>query len=154
MGGLFYGFVCGMVIIKTTSLEKNNQYRFSSLSKLRFIGKLAGCIILLASLKTSSLYLFLSDGYTSPCPACRYTLCISFPPWNDMKDKWWYCGNCVQTTADAQVSDEGYYSVLKMSCPDESEIQFEISYLYINDRNVLQQMLPSLCREYCEYIYV
>ena len=51
-----------------------------------------------------------------------------------MKDKWWYCDNCGQTTADAQVSDEGYYSVLKMSCPDESEIQFDISYLYTNDR--------------------
>jgi len=44
-----------------------------------------------------------------------------------MKDKCWYCDNCGQTTADAQVSDEGYYSVLKMSCPDESEIQFDIS---------------------------
>jgi len=53
--------LCGMGIIETISLEKKKQYRFCSLSKLRFIRKLTGYIILLASLKTSSLYLFMSD---------------------------------------------------------------------------------------------
>eukprot|EP00594_Rhizosolenia_setigera_P015592 CAMPEP_0178960992 /NCGR_PEP_ID=MMETSP0789-20121207/13364_1 /TAXON_ID=3005 /ORGANISM="Rhizosolenia setigera, Strain CCMP 1694" /LENGTH=428 /DNA_ID=CAMNT_0020644587 /DNA_START=145 /DNA_END=1431 /DNA_ORIENTATION=+ len=95
MGGLFYGFVCGIIMIEKITLERrsrsNSSNGNSSRNLMQASRTIIGCIIILLCVKFSLLYLLTGDGETSPCPSCMYTSCVEFPPWKPVDQKWWYC---------------------------------------------------------------
>lgn len=150
---MFYGLVCGFAMIEKISLAKKPRIEDIHRSRRRFARTLIGCLIMLTTLKTSTIYLLTGDGITSPCSSCRYTSCVSFPPWSADNEKWWYCDNCGTTTADAQVGDDGNYAKLSLNCPDDTQVELDVSTYNTNDRSKIQDMLPFLCRDYCENIY-
>jgi membrane associated rhomboid family serine protease len=81
MGGLLYGFLCGLSTIErlevgffgvskdTCTKVRNNLVRF------------AGLIVSVILIMTTTIILVQSDGTTSPCSSCRYFSCVPFPPW-------------------------------------------------------------------------
>lgn len=85
LGGLIYGFLCGLSTIDrlqtsffgvstdTCTTAKNNLVRFG------------GLIVSVVLIMTTSVILVNSDGATSPCSACRYVSCVPFPPWSEGK---------------------------------------------------------------------
>ena len=153
MGGLIYGFLVGMSIIDKISLQRKSRTETCCAKYMRPLRKLLSCAVLLVLLKMPTLRLLQSDGITSPCPSCKYTSCVSFPPWNDEYNKWWYCDDCGQTTADASFSEYGYYDTLLLNCPDEVQTQIDISSFFFDDMSIIQEMLPSFCRENCENVF-
>lgn len=83
LGGLVYGFLCGLSTIErleagffgiatdTCTKVRNNLVRF------------AGLIVSVVLIMTTTIILVESDGATSPCNGCRYVSCVPFPPWSD-----------------------------------------------------------------------
>ena len=153
MGGFFYGALCGFAIIERISLKKKPRKENKLAIRLRMTRTIISCLSILLALKISSLYLLTGDGVTSPCSICRYTSCVSFPPWNDENDKWWYCDNCGTSTANVQKSDEGYYELLLLNCPDDTQVGIDVSSYYTDSESEIQNMLPFLCRANCENTY-
>lgn len=83
LGGLVYGFLCGLSTIErleagffgiatdTCTKVRNNLVRF------------AGLIVSVVLIMTTTIILVESDGATSPCNGCRYVSCVPFPPWSE-----------------------------------------------------------------------
>jgi hypothetical protein len=66
------------------------------------------------------------DGVTNPCESCSALSCISFPPWNPQDNRWWYCDDCSQVTAEwVELEWFGSHSFVTISfdfCNDRSFI--------------------------------
>eukprot|EP00586_Coscinodiscus_wailesii_P007860 CAMPEP_0172521342 /NCGR_PEP_ID=MMETSP1066-20121228/292526_1 /TAXON_ID=671091 /ORGANISM="Coscinodiscus wailesii, Strain CCMP2513" /LENGTH=510 /DNA_ID=CAMNT_0013304243 /DNA_START=495 /DNA_END=2024 /DNA_ORIENTATION=- len=92
MGGMFYGFLCGLALMDRIKLApRTSQTRKQSLRAaddraMRFIRIMS---IVLALIATSLLVMLSTDGMTSPYPSLKYYSCVSFPPWKDKYSKWW-----------------------------------------------------------------
>lgn len=59
-----------------------------------------GLIISIAGIMAATIILLEGDGVTNPCESCSALSCISFPPWNPQDNRWWYCDDCSQVTAE------------------------------------------------------
>ena len=149
MGGMFYGTFCAFLSV--------DRVRFSPKphTKLSFRDKFfpfLGAIVVISGLLVSIVMLSESDGKTAPfCEQCQMLSCVEFPPWKNSTEKWWYCDECGQTSADARVDDTtGMYDMLKLYCPDGTEIEFELSGDDItDDASKIQSVLPTYCKSQC-----
>jgi hypothetical protein len=144
LGGMIYGFLCGVSTmerlsrdffgIETTCVAKSKQI------VIRFFG----LIISVIGIIVTTIILLNGDGQTNPCAACTWMSCISFPPWNDYSNRWWYCDDCGLVKADIITNPSPH---LDIACPDGTSVPVEISAAY--DRHQLERELPTYCREYC-----
>ena len=76
--------------------------------------------------------------------------CIPFPPWKGPSDKWWYCDDCSQTTAEGTLNTvTGEFIEMDLTCPDESVVNVKVDESWPQDELGLEAMLPMLCRERC-----
>ena len=101
MGGMLFGFLCGMSTMERVS------HAFFGVEEKRCWGtfknifaRFFGLIISIAGIMAATIILLEGDGVTNPCESCSALSCISFPPWNPQDNRWWYCDDCSQVTAE------------------------------------------------------
>lgn len=152
LGGMIYGFLCGLSTIHIISPrffgEDSHRCHNCKLFSFRSIGLL----VCTAGIVASSFVLFSGDGKTNPCTTCTKISCVTFPPWADSEEKWWYCDDCGTATANATLNTEtGEFLGLSLNCPDgTAQIVGMDDSLSNADEAGLEVMLPMLCREYCK----
>eukprot|EP00588_Corethron_pennatum_P009350 CAMPEP_0194276274 /NCGR_PEP_ID=MMETSP0169-20130528/8906_1 /TAXON_ID=218684 /ORGANISM="Corethron pennatum, Strain L29A3" /LENGTH=579 /DNA_ID=CAMNT_0039019955 /DNA_START=9 /DNA_END=1746 /DNA_ORIENTATION=- len=132
LGGLMFGFLCGIVSMKPMRMvlitrDENRAVSPKFLNKQRRLTSWSALAIVLA-LAASAAALFRGDGSTSPCERCSELSCVAFPPWAGKYEKWWYCDRCGESYGDATYNAEtGEYKALSLTCPiDYSVVDIEL----------------------------
>ena len=152
LGGMVYGFLCGLGTIQLVSPKffiKDNANSPSCCSRSkRFFLRFFGVLISLAGVVVSSIVLMSGDGETNPCTSCSYMSCIAMPPWNGKNNKWWYCDDCARATATGTM-ENGIFSSLNVTCPNGVHEVLEVEESWPQDELGLEGLLPMLCREHC-----
>jgi len=152
LGGMIYGFLCGLSTIERLSTDFFGVAT-SRLARIRnLLVRFSGLIISVVLIMVTTALLVESDGVTSPCSGCRYVSCVPFPPWAGEDDKWWYCDDCSRVTADAKLDSSGYYS-LSLTCPDGVIEEIDLSDELVTDRQWIRRQLPNLCRRHCDNLF-
>jgi len=151
LGGFVLGYVCASTMLNLVDLVglKNEGIRRSKVVRIcyRYFGPILCGICIIAT----TVFLFQGDGVTSPCPSCGVVSCVSFPPWTDYDTRWYYCDDCGLVSAFARKDPTtGEYVTIEMYCPAGNTIVFSLDAYDMNrDKESLQAMLPSFCRERC-----
>jgi membrane associated rhomboid family serine protease len=151
MGGLSYGFLMSLTVLQQVPLSffgRGNGVFF----KMRIsILRIAGGVLALSLLVTTTLLLRASEGVRSPCHRCRYISCLPFPFWTS--DKWWYCDGCDAVDGEVfkyDAHDEYLYTDLDLYCPGrEDTMRLDISGDGYRDVSDVQDSLSRYCRDYC-----
>jgi len=147
LGGMVYGFLCGLSTLERLSKEFFGV-RTSCWSRLRqFLVRFLGVIISVTSIFITMLLLLESDGVTSSCPACRYISCVPFPFWTE--EKWWHCDDCGTVSADARRGESNFFEELSLTCPDGVVMDVDLTGQQISDTGMLSKELPKYCRNFC-----
>jgi hypothetical protein len=146
LGGMIYGFLCGLSAIPRLSADFFGEADEGWKAQAKqLLVRFCGVIVSLAFIITSLVVLFKGDPTKTPCPGCVWLSCVPFPPWETHDKKWWYCDDCGRVTADV-VSKPTFH--LEVDCPS-GVVAFvdldESNY----DRDRVQKNLPQYCREYC-----
>lgn len=151
LGGMVYGFLCGLSTIHIISPRffGDDSHRCHKCKLFSF--RSIGLLVCITGIIASSFVLFSGDGETNPCTTCTKLSCVTFPPWADNENKWWYCDNCGLATANGTLDMEtGKFVGLNLNCPDGTAQIVGIDDSLANaDEAGLEVMLPMLCREYC-----
>ncbi|KAL3799010.1 hypothetical protein HJC23_005149 [Cyclotella cryptica] len=152
LGGMVYGFLCGLSTIERLSTDFFG-IATSTLSRIRnLFVRFSGLLLSVVLIMVTTALLVESDGGASPCSSCRYVSCVPFPPWAGEDAKWWYCDDCSRVTADAKLDSSGYYS-LSLTCPDGVIEEIDLSDELVTDRQWIRRQLPNLCRKHCENLF-
>jgi hypothetical protein len=147
LGGMIYGFLCGL---STIQLVSPRFFGNSGNKRKLFLFRSVGLFVCMAGIIVSSAVLFSGDGLTNPCVSCTYMSCVSFPPWEGKNEKWWYCDECSRASAEGTVdTSTGKFIQLSISCPNGSTETVGVDDLWPQDELGLQEILPMLCREHC-----
>ncbi|EED94376.1 predicted protein, partial [Thalassiosira pseudonana CCMP1335] len=81
LGGMVYGFLCGLSTIERLSTDFFG-IATTFCSRLRnVIVRFSGLILSVVLIMVTTALLVESDGGASPCSGCRYVSCVPFPPW-------------------------------------------------------------------------
>lgn len=81
LGGMVYGFLCGLSTIERLSTDFFG-IATSFWTKLRnILLRFSGLIISVVLIMITTAVLVDTDVGKSPCPSCRYVSCVPFPPW-------------------------------------------------------------------------
>ena len=154
MGGMVYGFLCGLSTMERLPLNffgvaSSGCSRFRNIL-VRFFGLILSVILIMIS----TGLLVESDGSTSPCSGCRYVSCVPFPPWADDDNKWWYCDDCHIATGNAvENEDTGYYDMLSLICPNGDIEDVDLTGQKISDKEWLRSQLRNYCRKGCNSLF-
>jgi len=154
LGGMVYGFLCGL-----SAIERLPQDFFGkahdSCSRIRnYAVRFFGLILSVVLIMISTALLVESDGGTSPCSNCRYVSCVPFPFWAPEDSKWWYCDDCDRVKGDVTKDDAtGYYDVLTLTCPNGEVETIDLSGQDIEDSDWLRNQLPTFCRQNCASLF-
>lgn len=149
LGGFILGCLCASTMLNLVDLfdieKKPVGRRKYSQFVWRYIGVIATALVMIAT----TVILFQGDGVKNPCKSCGFLSCVSFPPWNDYDEKWYYCDNCGRVLAYGRKDEiTGEYASIEMHCPAGNTISFSLDG-YDNGRESLQKNLPSFCRDRC-----
>ncbi len=157
VGGMIYGFLCGLSKLERLStaffgVQKPGFFMEFRQNLVRFFGMILSIICIVISV----ILLARSNGERiANCRGCRYVSCVPFPFWSSYDNKWWYCDDCDLVTADARQNRvTGTYSIMNMTCPDGTIESIDLSASHISDSVYLQRQLPSYCRDYCENLFL
>lgn len=150
MGGMIYGFLCGLSTIQEVSLKFFGAQRHCfHKCRLLFLRSI-GLILCIVGIIASSIILFSGDGETNPCDACASMSCLPFPPWADKHEKWWYCDDCSRASADGTLDTAtGKFVELNINCPSGTIETVNVTESGPHDEAGLEAILPMLCREHC-----
>ncbi|KAL9179853.1 hypothetical protein ACHAXT_007823 [Thalassiosira profunda] len=152
LGGMVYGFLCGLSTIERLSTDFFGiATTFWTRLRNVFV-RFSGLIISVVLILITTAVLVDMDSGVSPCSNCRYVSCVPFPPWAGEDNKWWYCDDCSRITADAKLDSSGYYS-LSMTCPDGAIEEIDLSDQLVTDRQWIRKQLPTYCRKYCDNLF-
>jgi len=83
LGGLVYGFLCGLSTIERLEAGFFGVSKDAWTQIRNNLVRFAGLIVSIILIMTTTVLLVQSNGGSSPCPACRYISCIPFPPWSE-----------------------------------------------------------------------
>ena len=148
MGGLIYGFLCGLSTLSYLSRTffgvSTSLWVKTRVMIVRFFG-----IIVSLSLILASFGFLLNGGEDFKCGPCRFISCVPFPFWTARDNKWWYCDDCNMATAEVNFTSTS--TSLDMTCPNNAIAFFELAYPTNQDN--LRTQLPTLCRKYCSDVY-
>lgn len=156
LGGMIYGFLCGLSKLERLSkaffgVQKGFMSKFQN-GLVRFIGTILSIVLIVITL----ILLMKSDGERlTSCRGCRYVSCVPFPFWADYEDKWWYCDDCDLVRADARLNTvTNTYMSMNLTCPDGEVIFIDLSSdVTGGDQNFLQKQLPTYCRDNCNSLF-
>uniref|UniRef100_A0A7R9WA06 rhomboid protease n=1 Tax=Pseudictyota dubia TaxID=2749911 RepID=A0A7R9WA06_9STRA len=151
LGGMVFGFLCGLSTMERIASDffGVEERRCWSITK-NIIARFFGIIISIVSIMAATIVLLEGDGVTSPCHTCNTLSCVPFPPWSEKDDKWWYCDDCGDVTADAKIDPTtGAFNQLDLKCPDGQRATFDLDVPQ-TDKAWLEGHLPKFCRQHCE----
>jgi len=151
LGGMVYGFLCGLSTMERVSSDFFGVQEQKCWSTFKNIfARFFGLIVSIGCIMATTIILLEGDGVTNPCEACSALSCVPFPPWSPQDDKWWYCDDCGAVTADARVNPAtGIFHQLDMTCPDGSIENIDLEHMESKDKAWLESNLPTFCRKYC-----
>ena len=150
LGGMIYGFLCGLSTITLISPRFFGDERHCVHKCKVLFFRSFGLFVCMAGIIASSVVLFSGDGDTNPCTSCTYMSCISFPPWTGKNEKWWYCDDCSRASAEGTLDTAtGKFIELNISCPNGSTETVDVDPSWPQDEIGLEGILPNLCREHC-----
>ena len=155
LGGMVYGFLCGLSVIDRLHMDFFGKAD-GSCARIRNYGvRFFGLILSIVLIMVSTGLLVDSDGGTSPCSGCRYLSCVPMPFWADEDSKWWYCDDCDRVSGDVtRDNGTGLYESLLLFCPDgEEEVDIDLAGDSISDPEWLRKKLPQFCRKHCENLF-
>lgn len=155
LGGMIYGFLCGLSRLERLSKAFFGVQR-GILSQLRgaivrFLGLILSCLFIMVSL----IVLANSKGKrVTACKGCRYVSCVPFPFWAEEEDKWWYCDDCDTVGASVRLNNvTKLYTEVNVTCPDQEIITIDLIDENIGSKEYLVKLLPQYCREHCENLF-
>lgn len=152
MGGLVYGFLCGLSTLERLrpaffGIEKSNWQKFRQGLMERL-----GIIVVILSIFITFI-LLLEEDVKDSCQWCRYFSCVPMPFWKDEEDHWWHCDDCGAVTGSG-ISKDGVFVKVSFTCPDGVAItRRDISDDGITSIEELTRKLPGYCRDWCENIF-
>jgi len=153
LGGMVYGFLCGLSAIERLPLDFFGKAH-STCSRIRnYSVRFFGLILSVVLIMVSTALLVESDGGSSPCSNCRYVSCVPFPFWAADDRKWWYCDDCDRVKGDVTKDPSGYYDVLTLTCPNGSTETIDLTGQNIEDSEWLRDQLPTYCRQNCASLF-
>lgn len=142
---MLYGLFCGLSTIERLSSDFFGVDENWRTQLKHGLVRLFGLIVSFVAIITTLIILMQGDAVTTPCPRCTWLSCVPFPPWAGTNDKWWYCDDCIQVTANI-ISQP--YLHLEINCPSGSFAEVNLTSTTV-DRAYLEKNLPSYCRSYC-----
>jgi len=150
LGGMIYGFLCGLSTMERLSAgffgKSDDHYLHVRNLFIRFLG----IFVCVAAIMTTTVLLLESDGLHSPCPNCRYVSCLPFPPWKGPTEKWWYCDDCGSVAGDATKNvTSNIYDHLTLFCPNGEQPILDITDRAITNASLLSDSLAPYCRQFC-----
>ena len=149
LGGFIFGFLIGSTLLNEVDIEGNESIASKSRTFIIF-SKWFGLLVSLVCIIAAMILLFFtSNGTTSPCKSCSVISCVSFPPWANYDDRWWYCDDCeiVEAYGIRDTNTYDYISV-EMECPSGSHVTFNLEEPQ-TDTSELSKQIPSICRNEC-----
>jgi hypothetical protein len=154
LGGLLYGTLSGWSTLEPLTLAFFGVPSPNLGHVRRYVARYFGVIISSLFIVVTAVWLATTDPGTSPCQGCRYISCVPFPFWKD--DKWWYCDDCQFVTARffRTVNEDMYYDRVEVTCPNLIVESIDIADKQIDSWATLETMVPSLCRSYCDDVFV
>lgn len=150
LGGMVYGFLCGLSTMERLSAgffgKSDDHYLHVRNLFIRFLG----IFVCVAAIMTTTVLLIESDGLNAPCPSCRYISCLPFPPWKGPTEKWWYCDDCGSVAGDATKNvTSNIYDHLTLFCPNGEQPIVDITDRAITNASILSDSLAPYCRQFC-----
>ena len=157
MGGLIYGFFCGLITMDriSTAYFYPKELNQSSCKRVfqKYLIVIVSISIVTCGLSLSLIFLYEGDGQSSPCTSCQAMSCVSLPPWKE--EKWWYCDSCNLAAAEARVDyDSGIYDALLLYCPDGESIYIDLGNDATEDKNLIENNIPTYCRSHCQNTFI
>lgn len=149
LGGFIFGFLIGSTLLNEVDIEGNGSKPSKSRTFIIF-SKWFGLLVSLVCVVAAMILLFFTgNGKTSPCKSCSVISCVSFPPWANYDDRWWYCDDCeiVEAYGIRDTNTYDYISV-EMECPSGSHVTFNLEEPQ-TDTSELSKQIPSICRNEC-----
>ena len=150
---MVFGFLCGMSTMERLSadffgFEETCQKKIKQVT-IRFLGLIISMTAIMAGL----IVLLEGDGTTSPCSSCSYLSCVPFPPWAADTEKWWFCDDCGNISADAKLNpNTKEFDQLDLNCPDGEITTILLGDEATTDRFWLESNLPTFCRLHCNNV--
>jgi len=153
IGGMIFGFLCGMSTMERLSTDFFG-FELSCQEKLRQVGiRFIGLIISALAILAGIIVLLEGDGATTPCTSCSYLSCVPFPPWAPDTEKWWFCDDCGNVSADAKLNiNTKEFNQLDLECPDGDITRINLGEDATSDRFWLEAQLPTYCRLHCDNV--
>ena len=151
LGGFVLGVLCASTMLNVVNLFgiQLGETGFHSFRN-SFVSRYFGLIISIACMVTASVFLFKGDGITSPCQSCAVLSCVSFPPWADYDNRWWYCDSCEQVKGLGLIDEmTGEFYAIELECPSGIKVTFDLVGDIDKSRDSLEKKLPMFCREEC-----
>ncbi|KAL7548352.1 hypothetical protein ACHAWF_011640 [Thalassiosira exigua] len=151
LGGMLYGFLCGLSTIQLVSPRFFGGDHSTCFHKCKLrLFRSFGLFACMAGIIASSIVLFSGDGKTNSCTTCTYMSCVSFPPWAGKHEKWWYCDQCSRASAEGTFNTvTGEFISLNVRCPGGTTETVDVDESWPQDEIGLEGMLPVLCRDFC-----
>ena len=146
LGGMMYGFLCGISTMERLSTDFFGMEEPWTTKAKHFFFRFFGLILSFVVMVITLVFLLHSNGETTPCPGCSWLSCVPFPPWAPADRKWWYCDDCGTVTADIITQPSLH---LKLYCPGGPPAIIELTNSTSLSREILQKKLPTYCREFC-----
>jgi len=152
LGGMIFGFLCGTSTMKRVNTDifgDDESISWWAITKRKAI-RYFGIILTAAGMLIALAILLGGNGQTTPCKACKAFSCVSFPPWVDYADKWWYCDDCGNVSADARINPTTrLFDQLTINCPGGSDYVMPLNDEDSSEKAWLENNLPTFCREHC-----
>lgn len=153
LGGLLYGFFCGLSTIESAVVGFFG-YREDLCDKIRtFTIRFFGLIASVVFIMLTTAWLASSEVGENPCPNCRYFSCVPFPWWAGDEDKWWHCDDCDRVTADLIRSTTDFYDTIRLTCPNDALSYIDVTSEKYSTPDDIRGKLPDYCRDYCAEVF-
>jgi hypothetical protein len=157
MGGMIYGFLCGLSTMERLSKAFFGIQRSCTSNLQTFLIRFLGIIISLICILVSGIILgTLGEADQIQCTGCRYVSCVPFPFWADKDNKWWYCDDCHKIQDVSVTSESGYYVSMNLTCPNGASEFIELVPTLektSENKEELAKQLPAFCRNFCDEVF-
>ena len=150
LGGFLLGTFCASTMLNEVNLFGMHFHQEALSFRHSLVSRYFGLIVSLLCMVAATVVLFMGDGVTSPCPSCGVLSCVSFPPWENYENRWWFCDDCGEVKGLGRIDERtGEYYAIELKCPEGETVIFNLDDDIDKSHEALEKYLPSFCREKC-----
>mmetsp|Transcript_9770 Transcript_9770/g.10859 ORF Transcript_9770/g.10859 Transcript_9770/m.10859 type:complete len:491 (+) Transcript_9770:51-1523(+) len=149
LGGMAIGFLCGISTMERLPSDFFGIQQDWVTKTKQIVIRFFGLIVSIIGILIATIILLEGDGETTPCPSCSWLSCVPFPPWNDYSERWWYCDDCGNVSAEIVLEPNLH---LDLECPDGRSVDVDLNSKMKVDRVELERKLPKYCRDFCQEV--